>query len=105
MSNSNNQDMANEDFLLAAQQLAGQAPIPPTDTTNTTKPSLLFSFKTALDVLKEVALVNQNHPGYIANTMRKIFDESMFSLEQWQALASASDKSRQWAAQQWAVHQ
>ncbi|MBW4598965.1 MAG: hypothetical protein KME29_04955 [Calothrix sp. FI2-JRJ7] len=64
-----------------------------------------LNFKTTLAVLKEVARVNENHPGYIANTMRKIFSEEEFTLEQWQALAHASEKTKQWAAQQWAMHQ
>ncbi len=64
-----------------------------------------IDFDLSLKVLKEVCRVNENHPGYVANTMRKLYDEKTFNLEQWQALASASDKTKKWAAQQWAMNQ
>jgi hypothetical protein len=64
-----------------------------------------YDLTMAIAVMKDVCSVNDNNPGYIANTIRKLFKEEEFTLDDWKLLAEASGKTPKWAAQCWASNQ
>jgi hypothetical protein len=56
-----------------------------------------YSFDQALQMLIDLREQNGFDPGWIQNSIRSLFAESDFSLEQWIEVAEAAGKPKKWA--------